>query len=66
MRIQTRTLGCLAGSVLAVVLSSQSVQAQGAAMHWGAMDLETSVNNCLGRAKKAFSDAQLQLSLIHI
>jgi hypothetical protein len=29
-------------------------------MHWGAMELQTSIGNCLGRAKKAFAEAHLQ------
>jgi hypothetical protein len=61
MRIQLRSLGPVATILLITLLSSQSAQAQGhPAMHWGAMELKTSVNNCLGRAKKAFSDANLQ------
>jgi hypothetical protein len=60
MRIQLRSVWCFAAISLAAMLSSQSSQAQGnPAMQWGAMELQTSVNNCLGRAKKAFSDAGL-------
>lgn len=31
-------------------------------MQWGSMELTTSVNNCLGRTKKAFYDAAVQHS----
>jgi hypothetical protein len=30
------------------------------AMHWGSMDLQTSVNNCVGRGSKAFYDAGIR------
>jgi hypothetical protein len=30
------------------------------AMHWGSMNLQTSVNNCVGRGGKAFYDAGIR------
>jgi hypothetical protein len=40
------------GACLPGVASAQATSA----MHWGAMDLLTSHNNCLGRARKAYYD----------
>lgn len=43
---------------LTLLASTGLPRAQGRpAMHWGSMDLQTSLNNCLGRADKAFFDA---------
>lgn len=61
MRISLRTFCCIAAVSVAPLLSSHSARAQGhPAMHWGSMELQTSVNNCLGRARKAMADASLR------
>ena len=61
MRLSLRTFACIAAVSVAPLLPSQSARAEGyPAMHWGAMELQTSVNNCVGRARKAFSDAGLR------
>src|SRR5437870_5780164 len=45
------------GVGLTLLLLANVARADGIpAMHWGGMELQTSVNNCLGRAKKAFFD----------
>src|SRR5215471_1656533 len=60
MRYQLRSIGCFAAIALAAMVPASSSQAQGSpAMHWGSMELEASVNTCLGRAKKALYDAGL-------
>lgn len=61
MRTSLSTFGCVTAAVAAWLLSSNTALAQGhPAMHWGAMELQTSIGNCLGRARKAFADAHLQ------
>lgn len=55
-RVQIYSLSVLLNLFILVPL----VAAQGIpSMHWGGMELQTSVNNCVGRARKAISDARL-------
>jgi len=55
-RIQIYSLSVLLNLFILVPL----VAAQGIpSMHWGGMELQTSVNNCIGRARKAVFDARL-------
>jgi hypothetical protein len=53
----------MATSVAAIALSVAAGASQAdapPAMHWGSLDLQTSVNNCVGRGGKAFYDAGIR------
>lgn len=46
---------------IALLLAATATRADAPpAMHWGSMDLKTSVNNCVGRGSKAFYDAGIR------
>src|ERR1044071_819272 len=56
-RVQIYCLSVLLNLLILVPpVAAQAVPA----MHWGGMELQTSVNNCVGRARKAASDARLR------
>jgi len=49
---------CSLAVLATLAVAAVPAQAQGApAMHWGAMDLPTGVNHCIGRTRKAYYDA---------
>lgn len=59
--MQTTTKTLLLSLSLTAVCASGAAHAQSApSMQWGAMDLQTSQSNCLGRARKPYFDAQVE------